>query len=217
LPWGKLEKIENLCAKTILNVETMHLKSLIILDENIKYNMATFFSKYDSNIMCDVISIPRLSVDEIWTYLIQWLEDIHADIKEIRKYNMVLAEHGTRGGKNINDAKKTIKASVRPNEDNTISVAIELIFAKVSSFGMSLLADEFDFDSQGNAGALRWKQFVDPFLKKVSGVVQEIDNQELAQGPSFCLWCGVRIGYPWPKFCPECGQKMEGFNVKIKE
>ena len=81
---------------------------------------------------------------------------------------------------------------------------------------MELLADNLDFDDNYKSYSNQWKNFCKPFIDKVKSIV-EVKTDSHGKTPQFCPWCGSKIGHPWPKFCFECGNLLEGFNVDIKE
>jgi predicted membrane protein len=176
-----------------------------------------FSSGYVGNVWRDIITIPKLPSTEIWAYLSDWIQGIGAEIKDVKKFNYIIAEQGDRGGSNIQTAKKKIKVGMRANPDDSIMVVIELEFSKISKFGISLLGDEFDDENSYRKHQKMWQDFCAPFLSKVTAIVNIVVKQENEGKPSFCPWCGNRIGYPWPKFCLECGNKLDGFNVALRE
>lgn len=175
-----------------------------------------FSSGYVGNIWRDIITIPKLPSTEIWTYLTDWMQGIGAEIKDVKKFNYIIAEHGDRGGSNIHQAKKKIKIGMRGNPDDSIVVVVELEFSKMSKFGLNLLGDEFDDESTYLKHQNMWREFCNPFLSKVTSIVNTVVKQENEGKPSYCPWCGKLIGYPWPKFCLECGNNLEGFNVPLR-
>ncbi|MBD3351512.1 MAG: hypothetical protein GF364_08495 [Candidatus Lokiarchaeota archaeon] len=183
-------------------------------------NELNFATGYYDTIWRDVVTIPKLPVQEIWEYIINWLEELNVDYKDVHKFNHVFAEHGSRGGKTALDAKKEIHIGLRPNDDESITVVVELEFSRVSKFGISLLGDTFDaFDDIDSAKRYRsqWQKFCDPFLSKVTTIVNVIEKQETAGKPMHCPWCGHKVGYPWPRFCLECGGKLDRFNVAMRD
>lgn len=180
----------------------------------------SFGSSYRDTIWRDTITIPKLPVQEIWIYLNEWLDGINADYEDVKKFNYVVAEQGSRGGKSQVDAKKTIRVQMKSLDEESIIVVIEVEFNRLSKFGMKLLGDTFDaFDDSFGAKKYRgrWEKFCEPFLGKVRSVVNVIEKEETGGKPMHCPWCGLKIGFPWPRFCMECGNPLDGFNVPLKD